>query len=346
MSRFRISMSLRLLFAVVMVVLSAALPLPVQAGVAAGSIPTFSIVTVVPNQTVTIQTANFPPNQTFTVRMGDYGTYGIGGYVVGSLSSGAGGTLQATFSIPAALKDKAMIAIRADGNLGYYAYNWFYNTAPGGTVTPPVNTGYSGYPTFNILSVVRDDKVTVKAYNLPPNQTFTVRMGAYGSYGKGGPVVGTFDSGSGGNQEQTYAIPDGLKGSYQIAMRMDSPLGYYAFNWFYNQTTDGTTPVVPPPSGYQGYPTFSILAVTRDATVTIQTKNLPPNQTFTVRMGAYGTYGMGGTVVATFDSAAGGAQQQTYTIPDGLKGSAQIAIRMDSNLGYYAYNWFYNQTTP
>jgi hypothetical protein len=344
MFSFNALKSLRLLFVAVLVMtLSAVLPLPVQAGIP-GAIPTFSIVTVVPNQTVTIQTANFPPNQTFTVRMGEYGTYGIGGYVVGSLSSGSGGTLQATFSIPAALKDKAMIAIRADGNLGYYAYNWFYNAS----VTPPVNPvnpGYSGYPTFNILSVVRDDKVTVKAYNLPPNQTFTVRMGTYGSYGKGGPVVGTFDSGSGGNQEQTYSIPNELKGSYQIAIRMDSNVGYYAFNWFYNQTTDGTTPVTPP-SGYQGYPTFSILAVTRDATVTIQARNLPPNQTFTVRMGAYGSYGLGGTVVGTFDSGSGGNQQQTYTIPDGLKGSAQIAIRMDSNLGYYAYNWFYNQTTP
>ncbi len=342
MSRHTVSMAWRLLFAAALVLaLGAALPLPVQAGGPTTAIPTFSILTVVPNQTVTIQTANFPPNQTFTVRMGDYGTYGIGGYVVGSLSSGTGGTLQATFSIPSQLKDKAMIAIRADGNLGYYAFNWFYNN----NVAMPSQPGYSGYPTFNILSVVRDEKVTIKTYNLPPNQTFTVRMGAYGSYAKGGPVIGTFDSGSGGTQEQTYTIPDGVKGGYQIAIRMDSNLGYYAFNWFYNQTTDGSMPITPP-TGYLGYPTFSVLAVVRDATVTIQTKNLPPNQTFTVRMAGYGTYGLGGPVVATFESGAGGAQQQTYTIPDGFKGSDRIAIRMDSNLGYYAYNWFYNQTTP
>ena len=67
-------------------------------------------------------------------------------------------------------------------------------------------------------------------------------------------------------------------------------------------------------------PTFSIVAVVTDQTVTIQTYNFPASQIFTVRMGAYGTAGIGGVVVAQTNSGAGGSFQETYPIPDALKG--------------------------
>src|SRR5574340_1046104 len=95
---------------------------------------------------------------------------------------------------------------------------------------------------------------------------------------------------------------------------------------------------------YTGYPTFDILSVEKDVSVTIQTNNLPPNQTFTVRMGKLGTKGIDGEIIKTFDSAAGGTQKLTFTIPAALKGLAYISIRMDSPAGYYAYNWFTNTT--
>jgi len=299
--------------------------------------PTFSVVSVAADSTVTVQTYNFPANQTFTVRMGEYGTLGIGGIVVATINSGAGGMFQATFNVPPALYGRYRIAIRMDGNWGgYYAYNWFYNN----TANPGWDGGgyYYGIPTFSVLSVARDQSVTVQTSNLPPNQTFTVRMGAYGSLGIGGIVVGTFNSGTGGAQQLTYNIPDQLKGSYQVAIRMDTPGGYYAYNWFYNNTTGSGWS-----GGYYGIPTFSITSVVRDSQVTILTNNLPPNQTFTVRMGPYGTLGINGIVVGTTNSGAGGAMTLTYPIPDALKGSYQIAVRMDSQTGYYyAYNWFYN----
>ena len=62
-------------------------------------VPTFSIVTVKPGESVTIRTNNFPPGQAFTVRMGPYGTYGINGEIVGTTDSGAGGSFEATYSI-------------------------------------------------------------------------------------------------------------------------------------------------------------------------------------------------------------------------------------------------------
>lgn len=212
---------------------------------------------------------------------------------------------------------------------------------------------YSGYPTFDIITVKPDESVTIKVVNLPAHQTFTVRMGKIGTRAIGGTEVGTFQSGSGGSQTLTFNIPGNLKGLRQISIRMDSkPGGYYAYNWFYNTSTTATATPGPTPtpqptgSSYSGIPTFSILSVVKDDKVTIKTNNFPAGQTFTVRMGKYGTQGIGGTVIGTTASGSGGTFEATYTIPAGLKGQTRIAIRLESPAGYYAYNWFWNNTTP
>jgi hypothetical protein len=63
-------------------------------------------------------------------------------------------------------------------------------------------------------------------------------------------------------------------------------------------------------------------------------------------MGEYGSYGIGGYSAATTTTGAGGTFTATYDIPDQLAGSYRIAIRLySSSSGYYAYNWFYNNTT-
>ena len=330
---------------IVSVVVIAALALfPATITSQAYTIPTFSISAVVPDTSVTVVTANFPANTDFTVRMGAYGTLGIGGIAVATLNSGTGGAFSATFSIPASLVGSQQIAIRLESANGYYAYNWFYNNTSPATPIP----GYSGIPTFSITSVEADKKVTVQTSNLPPSQEFTVRMGAYGSYGIGGVAVATFNSGTGGSQSITFDIPASLAGSTKIAIRMDCPAGYYGYNWFWNNTTTTTLePVTPPADGYSGFPTFSITDVVADDTVTIAAANLPKDQDFIVRMGAYGTYGVGGVEVATFNSGDGGAASMTFDIPASLAGSYQIAIRMDSTSGsgLNAYNWFFNNTT-
>lgn len=335
--------------------------------------PTFSILSVVKDVSVTIQTNNLPPNQTFTVRMGPIGTKAIGGTVVGTTDSGAGGALKLTYNIPASLKGSAQIAIRMDSPAGYFAYNWFDNVTQGsttgtvsptktpgtatptktpGTATPtktPLGTAYTGIPTFSIVSVVPDTSVTIKTNNFPAGKTFVVRMGAFGTKAIGGIEVAKTESGSGGAFEKTYNIPASLKGSARIAIRMDSTTGgYFAYNWFNNASTAVTTGTPAPTKipGYSGFPTFSISAVVEDASVTIKAKNVPPNQTFTVRMGAYGTRAVGGTVVGTKESGAGGEFEATYTIPAALKGAEKIAIRMDSPAGYFAFNWFWNNTYP
>jgi hypothetical protein len=323
--------------------------------------PSFSIVSVVPDKSVTIQTYNLPPNDKYDVTMGPMGTQGIGGVKVATVDSGSGGSKSYTFNIPSSLYGSYQISIRLQSpTSGYYAYNWFYNnttgaaTAPPPSATPPPGTtpppGYSGIPTFSIVSVVADKNVTIQTKNLPPNDTFRVTMGPMGTQGIGGTVVDAVDSGTGGTKTYTFDIPSSLYGSYKISIRMESPTsGYYAYNWFYNNTTSeatqppSTSPTPTPPPGYTGFPSFKILAVVRDTSVKVETNNLPPNDSFVVTMGPMGTQGIGGIQVTTIDSGTGGSKQYTFNIPAALKGSYKISIRMQSPTSdYYAYNWFYN----
>ena len=208
-------------------------------------IPTFSIVKVVKGTSVTIHTSNFPASQTFTARMGKYGTYGIGGTVLGTTDSGSGGAFDVTYTIPTALASEARIAIRLDSPQGYFSFNWFDNVdstipvtgaTPDVTATPAPVT--SGIPKITIQSVVKDSKVTLQGTNFPAGKTFIVRMGVFGKLGVGGTQVSTFDSGSGGTFTATYSIPAALAGSPTIAIRLETADGvFFAYNWFYNATT-------------------------------------------------------------------------------------------------------------
>jgi hypothetical protein len=178
--------------------------------------------------------------------MGYIGTKGVGGIKVDTINSGSGGSFSDTFDIPAALKGQYQIAIRLESNTGsgYFAYNWFYNNTAGtnigggGEANPP--TGYTGFPTFSIASVVRNQTVTVVTHNLPANDKFDVLMGPMGTLGINGYFVTTIDTGIGGSQTLTFDIPSQLAGSFQISVRMQSRTGtgYFAYNWFYNNTTN------------------------------------------------------------------------------------------------------------
>jgi len=256
---------------------------------------------------------------------------------VTTTSSAAGGAFQATYEVPAALKGAARIAIRLQSTTGgYYAYNWFWNNTS--TTTTP---GHTGIPTFSIASVVADSTVTIQTTNFPAGKDWKVLMGAYGTRGVNGILVATTSSVGGGSFLANYDIPAALKGSTRIAIRLESTTGgYYAYNWFWNNTTSPT----PAPTGI---PTFSIKAVAKDASVTIKTNNFPAGREWRVRMGAYGTKGIGGVIVATVSYPDGGAFEATYSIPASLKGSTRIAIRLESaSDGFYAYNWFWNNNAP
>lgn len=329
--------------------------LPVSASPLSSQLnPYFNILNVEKDQSVTIQVFNFPANDTFRVTMGEYGSAGIGGVVVGFSDTGAGGSFVATYSIPSTMAGFEKIAIRLQSpTSGYFAYNWFNNNPAASPSTTPI-PGYSGFPTFSIESVLKDQSVTIKTKNLPPNDTFNVTMGKYGSKGIGGDSVGSTSSGTGGTLTLTYNIPASLNGLSRIAIRMQSPTtGYFAYNWFFNNTATATstpqpTPTTTPtPPGYTGFPTISITAVVKDQTVTISGSNFPANDTFSVLMGTFGSKGIGGINVGSTSTGAGGLLSATYTIPTSLAGAKRIAIRLQSpTSGYFAYNWFWNNTTP
>ncbi len=332
----------------ILVLVGALLPLRLM-NVKAFTIPTFSIVSVEKDSKVTIKTSNFPKDIDFKVTMGEYGTKGIGGVAITTTDSADGGSLTLTYDIPASLKGLDRIAIRLEGATGgYYAYNWFWNNASDASSSG--STGYTGIPTFSISSVIEDTKVTIKTNNFPKDVDFKVLMGQYGTQGINGTLVTTTNSGDGGTLTLTYDIPAGLQGLDRIAIRLEATSGgYYAYNWFWNNDSAvAVSPTTTPTStGYTGIPTFMITAVTEDSSVTIKTNNFPKDVDFKVTMGAYGTLGIGGTAVTTTNSGDGGALTLTYSIPAGLKGLDQIAIRLEATSGgYYSYNWFWNNTYP
>jgi hypothetical protein len=235
----------------------------------ARTVPRFWIVEVVQNESVTIETANMPANQNFTVRMGPMGTLAIGGTEVGVTHSGDGGVFRETYSIPEHLHTSERISIRLDSAPGAFAFNWFYNrdwsegdpvgigAVPPRTfvsddlvldVTDPVAVGPAPapaeeeeaadpgvVPSIRIVEVVQNESVTIETANFPPNQQFTVRMGEMGTEGIGGTVVDTTDSGDGGVFQATYEIPEEFHTQDQIAIRLESPEGFFAFGWFFNR---------------------------------------------------------------------------------------------------------------
>lgn len=309
--------------------------------VSAVNYPSISITSVNPGKTVTISGQNFPTGQTFTVRMGKRGTFGLDGTVVGTVNTGSQTKFSATFTIPTDLAGDESVAIRLDSQVGFYAYNWFYNTSypvsGGGT---PIIT-----PSFSITDVERDLAVGIETKNLPAGQTFTVRMGEINTRGIKGIVVGTLDSGQGGVLKARFTIPADLAGRKQISIRMDSPEGFYAYNWFWNNSTGTSTGSGGAQNDYRGIPTFSIKAVDRDKTVTIAGNNFPANETFKVTMGVMGKKGVGGYAVGNYNSGAGGEFTETFKIPAEMAGSSRIAIRLETESGiFYAYNWFWNNT--
>ena len=308
-------------------------------------IPTISITSVSVDDSVTIQTHNYPPNQTFQVRMNYMGTLGLGGTVVGTLESGAGGSLAATYPIPDFLKGQRQIAIRLDSAQGYYSYNWLWNntSGTGGQPSP------SSIPLISVTSVVQDSTVTITTHNFPANQTFDVTEGFMGTQGINGIKVGEINSGDGSSQSYTFPVPVELHGQQQISIRAQtrhaSP--YYAYNWFWNNTS-GTggeptpTPPIEPPPDYSGVPVIKICTVTRDGNVTFEASNYPANMDFHVTMAPM--YSASGTAAGSFNSGTGGTFRQTFNIPANLYGLNQISIRAQGS-PYYSYNWFWNNST-
>ena len=310
--------------------------------------PHLTVLSVKKDTSITVKGIDFPSDETFDVLMGKDGTDGVGGIIIDSIKAGEDTAFTETFEIPASLHGQSKLIIRFESqDSSLVTFTRFENVTGGsGGAKPAPTDGYKGIPTITILSVKADEEVSLQTNNFPKDKDFKVLMGKYGTKGVGGIQVASFNSGEGGQSTKSFEIPDSLKGDYRIAIRLQTSDGYfYAYNWFYNNTTDGTS--TGKPGGYTGIPTFSITGVKKDATVTIKTSNFPANVDFKVLMGKMWTKGVGGTYVTTINSGEGGAFSSTFDVPASLAGQGQIAIRLDATAGgFYAYNWFYNVTYP
>lgn len=186
-------------------------------------LPIVQIVGLRPDYYVTIQAENFPVKDNFDIIIGATEENGI---VVGAVSTQLEDAFEYTLAIPEEFNGSDKLTVYLSGqNTEYSTSVWFYNKTP-----------YVGVPSFAISAVQRDTNVTVSFTNMPPNDTFWVRMNYFETEGVAGAVVSTISTGPGGSvSDVTFPIPEFLKGSYKIAIRVESPItGYYAKNWFYN----------------------------------------------------------------------------------------------------------------
>ncbi len=151
------------------------------------------------------------------VLMGKIGTRGVGGILVTTINSGAGGSFEKTFDIPEELHGDYQIAIRLQtADNVFYSYDWF-NNSPNAAPSPSTGTtpttglpGYTGIPTISITAVVEGSKVTILTNNFPPGFDWTVMMGKMWTQGVGGIDVATFTSTEGGAFSKTFNIPQSL----------------------------------------------------------------------------------------------------------------------------------------
>ena len=162
---------------------------------------------------VTILTKDMPANKNFKALMGEIGTRAEGGIEVATFNSGEGGAFTAKFTIPAALKGRAQIAIRVQGTDNpYFAYNWFWNDPTGtvpGTTEPdenPPDCGCGSIPTFSITSVTTENG-SIRTNNFPKNIEFPkVLMGKMWTRTINGIEVAKLNSAR-ADFEATFDIP-------------------------------------------------------------------------------------------------------------------------------------------
>lgn len=188
-------------------------------------------------------------------------------------------------------------------------------------------------------SVEEDREVTLAGTKLVANTRYQVYLSKYGRYPANAFLMGSVTTDSSGSFTETFRIPSKLVDVAKIGINIIGSRGDTASNWFINASAEDNT-------GGEGAPAFSIslVSVKKGQSVRINTKNLPANVTFDVRMGKSGTKGVNGTKVGTLRSSKGGSVKATFEIPDQLVGKSPIDIRVENKaLGFSAYLSFQNK---
>ncbi len=146
-----------------------------------------------PDKSVSVRTNNFPQGTHFNVYMGKHGTNGVNGVLVQRTFSGDGGSFGVIYTIPSQLYGQSIIDLLMVGEDSAGSVSVAFYNKSGGGAAPSTGSGsastggstsgstggtYVSYvPTFSIVSVKPGESVTIRTYNFPPAQAFTVRMG-------------------------------------------------------------------------------------------------------------------------------------------------------------------------
>jgi hypothetical protein len=201
-------------------------------------------------------------------------------------------------------------------------------------------------PSIDIVSVKAGESVTFRAYDFPANTRFVIRMDVSGNRGENGLAVAELNTGAGGSFEATVAIPAALKDTRTIAIRLESANGFYAYNWFTNNTsasqpapTQPTNPGTIPVTGAKPYLTFG--EIKANESVVVEARNLPANTRFTVRVGPFTTFFRDYVTAPAVTSDANGYAKFIVTLPAVVKNVEMVTVRIDGG-GRYAFNAFKN----
>lgn len=159
---------------------------------------------------------------------------------VGTIKADAKGVVDATFTMPRAVKDRRDVRLRLEstGSDGYVAYAWFLNANSDEHTGSGAPANYDGgIPYLLITAVKKNESVTLEARNFPTGD-YEVSMGRMGTQGRT-TTVGTVKVNKAGPFSVTVNIPADLKDRERIAIRVKGGSGsnYYAFTWFYNTTS-------------------------------------------------------------------------------------------------------------
>jgi hypothetical protein len=210
----------------------------------------------------------------------------------------------------------------------------------------PVNAALS--PVITQVGVRDNSMVQLRIDNLPANTEFAVTMGKAGSGGYD-HLIAHFTTAGAGSYTFWFETLADVAHDATADVRIDDYEGDSATLTF---KTAGTTTVVSTPvptavpsvtttgSGgatVSGTTSVKAVHVVQGGLVLIQYSNLPVNVTFTITIGAAGTQGIGGTLIAHLDSGStsGNVAISKFEIPTNLRSAASMDFRMEG--GGYVY---------
>ena len=212
----------------------------------------------------------------------------------------------------------------------------------------PVNAALA--PVITEVAVRDNSLVQFRIDYLPANTEFTVTMGKAGSGGYD-HVMAHFTTAAAGSYTYWFEILTDVKNDPTADVRIDNHSGVSATLTFKTaSTTTVTTTATPVPTavptaipnsgGAVSTSTSSSVKavhVVQGGLVLIQVSNLPLNVVFTVTIGAAGTQGIGGTLIAHLNSGstAGNSAICKFEIPTLLHTAASMDLRMEG--GGYVY---------